>query len=72
MSLWDPAAKKRLRQFTAYPSPISALEFNCDGTKLAVGYSEDDNANEGARGVTRGGNGIRVKELGDEGKPKAR
>lgn len=39
VSIWDPLAKKRLRQFPKYPSPISALEFNCDGTKLAVAFS---------------------------------
>lgn len=70
MSVWDPFAKKRLRQFPKYPSPISVLEFNADGTKLAVGFSQDD---EGGKvlGAT-GGNGVYVRTCGDECKPKGK
>ena len=67
MSIWDPQAKKRLRQFPKYPSPISALEFNANGTKLAVAFSEAD---EG--GVKGNGNGIIIRDCGDECKPKAK
>lgn len=67
MSIWDPAAKKRLRQYNPYPSPISALEFNCDGTKLAVAFSEDDNCDG-----QKGGNGCWIRQCGDEVKPKVK
>ncbi|KAL8283306.1 hypothetical protein RQP46_005716 [Phenoliferia psychrophenolica] len=67
VSIWDPLAKKRLRQFPKYPSPISALEFNSNGTRLAVAFSEAD---EG--GVKGNGNGIIIRECGDECRPKAK
>ncbi|ORY92970.1 WD40 repeat-like protein [Leucosporidium creatinivorum] len=69
VSIWDPLAKKRLRQFPKYPSPISALEFNCDGTKLAVAFSEQD---EGGVAGEKNGNGVIIRECGDEVKPKAK
>ena len=67
VSLWDPFAKKRLRQFSKYPNPISALAFSCDGKRLAVAYSQDD---EGGKG--EGGNGVWIRECGDEVKPKGK
>lgn len=69
VSVWDPLAKKRLRQFPKYPSPISALEFNCDGTKLAVAFSEND---EGGVVGEKNGNGVVIRECGDEVKPKVK
>ena len=69
VSIWDPQAKKRLRQFPKYPSPISALAFNCDGTKLAVAFSEQDDG--GVEGE-KNGNGIHVRLCGDEVKPKSK
>ncbi|GAA5960023.1 hypothetical protein JCM3765_006138 [Sporobolomyces pararoseus] len=69
VSLWDPFAKKRLRQFSKYPSPISALAFSCDGTRLAIGFSEED---EGGNEHAKGGNGVWIRECGDEVKPKAK
>lgn len=39
LSIWDSAAKKRLRQLPKYPASISALAFNSDGSKLAIGCS---------------------------------
>ncbi|GAA6027163.1 hypothetical protein JCM8097_002445 [Rhodosporidiobolus ruineniae] len=72
VSLWDPAAKKRLRQFPKYPSPISALEFNSDGTQLAVAFSEnDEGAGSGSNGLG-GGNGVWVRTCGEECRPKAK
>jgi len=65
--LWDPFAKKRLRQFSKYPNPISALAFSCDGKRLAVAFSQDD---EGGKG--EGGNGVWIRECGDEVKPKGK
>ncbi|KAJ2998069.1 hypothetical protein HDV02_004894 [Globomyces sp. JEL0801] len=35
----DGLNKKRLRQYPAYPTSISSLSFNCDGTQLAVASS---------------------------------
>ncbi|GAA5824578.1 hypothetical protein JCM5353_007250 [Sporobolomyces roseus] len=67
VSLWDPFAKKRLRQFSKYPNPISALAFSCDGKRLAVAFSQDD---EGGKG--EGGNGVWIRECGDEVKPKGK
>ncbi|KAG0656992.1 hypothetical protein C6P46_006738 [Rhodotorula mucilaginosa] len=71
VSLWDPVAKKRLRQLPKYPAPISALSFNADGTLLAVAFSEED---EGAAngGKTTGGNGVWIRTCGDEVKPKVK
>ncbi|KAH9815526.1 WD40-repeat-containing domain protein [Melampsora americana] len=39
VSIWDSAAKKRLRQLPKYPASISSLAFNCDGSKLAIACS---------------------------------
>jgi len=45
VSIWDSAAKKRLRQLPKYPGTITSLAFNSDGTKLAIGCSilEEEN-----------------------------
>lgn len=74
--MWDPIAKKRLRQLPKYPAPVSALAFNCDGTQLAVAYSEEDEGGMGAPGKAAtapgGGNGVAVRLCGDEVRPKAK
>ncbi|GAA6062508.1 hypothetical protein JCM10212_006357 [Sporobolomyces blumeae] len=72
VSLWDPFAKKRLRQYPKYPSPISRLSFNADGTMLAVGFSEEDEGEGSGRDGKGGGNGVWVRKLGDEVKPKVK
>ncbi|GJN89371.1 hypothetical protein Rhopal_002351-T1 [Rhodotorula paludigena] len=72
VSVWDPAAKKRLRQFPKYPSPISALEFNADGSQLAVAFSEEDEGAGSGAGGAGGGNGVFVRLCGDECKPKVK
>lgn len=49
-AIWDLSAKKRLRQLPKYPSSISCLSFNCDGTKLAIAGSsflEEGTSKEG-------------------------
>lgn len=70
VSLWDPIAKKRLRQFPKYPSPVSAVAFSTDGKRLAIAYSEDD---EGAQslGAPPRGNAIVIRETGEEAKGKS-
>lgn len=39
VAIWDGSNKKRIRQYSRYPTTISALSFNCDGTMLAVASS---------------------------------
>lgn len=72
MSLWDPFAKKRLKQFPKYPSPISALEFYADGSKLAVAFSQDDEGGNVSAAERGNGNGIIVRDVAEECRPKAR
>lgn len=35
-SIWDAAAKKRIKQYPRLPSPISAASFSSDGQLLAI------------------------------------
>lgn len=67
VSIWDHKVKKRLRQYGKLQNPISALAFNCDGTRLAVAasYTWDD----GEEGMKRPGMErpwLGVKKIGDE------
>ncbi|KAI8910802.1 mitotic checkpoint protein BUB3-like protein [Gorgonomyces haynaldii] len=39
VNMWNVALKKRVRQYTPYPTSISSLSFSCDGTRLAVASS---------------------------------
>lgn len=39
ISIWDIPSKKRIKQFSKYPSSIAALSFNCDGSQLAIASS---------------------------------
>ncbi|KAJ3156812.1 hypothetical protein HDU86_003578 [Geranomyces michiganensis] len=39
LNLWDGNNRKRLRTYPQYPTGVSALAFNCDGTYLAVASS---------------------------------
>jgi len=39
VNVWDGKNKKRLSQFRKYPTSISALSFNHDGTQLAIASS---------------------------------
>ncbi|TPX57655.1 hypothetical protein PhCBS80983_g03708 [Powellomyces hirtus] len=39
LNLWDGNNRKRLRSYPQYPTGISALAFNCDGSLLAVASS---------------------------------
>ena len=70
VSLWDPAAKKRLRQFPKYPAPVSAVAFSADGKRLAIAYSEED---EGAQslGTPARGNAVVIRETGEEARGKS-
>ncbi|KAH8994267.1 hypothetical protein EDB92DRAFT_2113476 [Lactarius akahatsu] len=61
--------KKRLRQYPRYTSPVAALAFSADGTRLAVGASYTwDEGEEGARSAERPA--LFVREPGEEVKPK--
>ena len=70
VAIWDPQAKKRLRQFPKYPSSISALSFNADGSRLAIACAvveeEQGTVPPGAR------NSLVVRGVGDDCKPKAK
>lgn len=39
MSIWDHKVKKRLRQYPKFRGGVSAVAFNCDGSRIAVGVS---------------------------------
>ncbi|KAI9145350.1 WD repeat protein Bub3-like protein, partial [Paraphysoderma sedebokerense] len=39
VSVWDAEKKKRIKQFSKYPTSVAALSFNYDGTFLAVASS---------------------------------
>ena len=70
VSIWDPVAKKRLRQFPKYPASVSALSFNADGTKLAIACAiieeEQGNVPAGAK------NALLLRSVEDDCKPKAK
>ncbi|EKM75034.1 hypothetical protein AGABI1DRAFT_116607 [Agaricus bisporus var. burnettii JB137-S8] len=69
VSIWDHKVKKRLRQYPKLNTPLSAIAFNKEGTKLAMGvsYTWDD----GERGLkTAQQPMIVIRKLGDEVKPK--
>lgn len=65
VSIWDHKVKKRLRQYPKLNTPLSAIAFNKEGTKLAMGvsYTWDD----GERGLkTAQQPMIVIRKLGDE------
>jgi cell cycle arrest protein BUB3 len=67
VSVWDHAAKKRLRQYQKYHNAVNAVAFNKTGTKLAVGVSYGwDNGQEGSRLPESNKVSIFVREVGDE------
>lgn len=69
VSIWDHKVKKRLRQYPRYASPVAALAFSADGTRLAIGASYTwDEGEEGARAAERPA--LFVREPGEEVKPK--
>jgi cell cycle arrest protein BUB3 len=39
VNVWDGFNKKRLRQYSKYPSSIASMSFNSDGTYLAIASS---------------------------------
>ncbi|TPX64558.1 hypothetical protein SpCBS45565_g05816 [Spizellomyces sp. 'palustris'] len=51
VNVWDGYNKKRLRQYPRYPTSISSLSFNCDGSLLAVAssYTYDEGEKEYVR-----------------------
>jgi cell cycle arrest protein BUB3 len=65
VSIWDHKVKKRLRQYPRYNSPVAAMAFSADGSRLAVGVSYTwDAGEEGARTAERPA--LFVRELGEE------
>ena len=63
--MWDHKVKKRLRQFSKYNNPVSAIAFNCDGTKLAIGASYVwDEGEEGSKAAERPS--LYVRRVGEE------
>ena len=81
-SIWDAAAKKRIRQYPRLPSPLSAVAFSSDGTRLVVasgGENIEETSSAGASGagsnIGPGGPGnvrIHVKPAWEDCKPKVR
>ncbi|WFD29894.1 mitotic spindle checkpoint protein Bub3 [Malassezia sp. CBS 17886] len=77
-ALWDPVAKKRIRQY-ALPSPLSAAAFSADGALFAVasgGENMDGAGAESAPGASAPGSlghvKIHVKPATEEAKPKVK
>ena len=70
VSIWDPIAKKRLRQLPKYSASISALAFNASGDRLAIASAvveeEQGTVPPGMR------NSLMVRGVGDDCKPKAK
>ncbi|KAF9675809.1 hypothetical protein SADUNF_Sadunf09G0071900 [Salix dunnii] len=65
VNVWDGNNKKRLYQYSKYPSSIAALSFSRDGSLLAVAssytYEEGDKPHEPDAIFVRGVNEIEVK-----------
>ncbi|WFD34830.1 mitotic spindle checkpoint protein Bub3 [Malassezia cuniculi] len=82
LALWDPVAKKRIRQF-AYPSPLSAVTFNAAGDLMVVASGAENiedahhpgpDAGE-VGGIGPGGHGnvrLHVRSALQEARPKMR
>ncbi|KAK0484142.1 WD40-repeat-containing domain protein [Armillaria luteobubalina] len=65
VSIWDPKAKKRLRQLNKFNNPVSSVAFSCDGARLAIASSYTwDEGEAGAKTAERPG--VTVKKLGDD------
>ncbi|PWN51962.1 WD40 repeat-like protein [Violaceomyces palustris] len=80
-SIWDAAAKKRIRQYPRLPSPLSASCFSSDGAVLAIASGAEnieDTRHQGPGAgevgeVGRGGEGnvrIHIKPAWEDCKPK--
>ncbi|KAH8929957.1 WD40 repeat-like protein [Atractiella rhizophila] len=72
VSVWDAAAKKRLRQFPQYSGlEITSLAFNVDGTRLAIGTGTmfDEQGRIGLKTDGEGGK-IWVRDVGMDCNPK--
>ncbi|KAG8906635.1 hypothetical protein FRB99_006423 [Tulasnella sp. 403] len=77
VSLWDHAAKKRLKQYPKYPSAVTALDFSHTGEALVIGVSYAwDEGEAGAKKEMEAGGGrvvqVRVRNVSEESKPKAK
>lgn len=81
-ALWDPVAKKRIRQY-ALPSPVSTASFSADGSVLVIASGAENmedahhpgpDAGE-VGGMDAGGPGrilLHIKSATDDAKPKAK
>ncbi|KAL7008231.1 mitotic spindle checkpoint protein Bub3 [Cystobasidiomycetes sp. EMM_F5] len=70
VSIWDPQAKKRLRQLPKYPASVSALSFNADGTKLAIACAVVEEEQQPTPAGAK--NALVVRTVGDDCKPKTK
>ena len=73
VSLWDcdRKLKEQLRQYQyhKYPTSVTSLSFNCDGTKLAMGVSYNWEQGEKRLGEEERP-AVYVRSVGEEAKPK--
>lgn len=68
-ALWDPVAKKRIRQYTL-PAPVSGAAFSSDGTMMVIA-SGADNLEDGAPAAPAAV-ALHVKYVATEAKPKVK
>lgn len=66
--LWDGVAKRRIRQYQAYPGSVNSMAWSSDGKYLAVGVSPGV---EDGKDIREGPNHIFIKELA-EGEAKGK
>jgi len=78
VAVWDHRAKKRIKLYNRLPTAISALAFNNDGTRLAIGVSSmhDVSSDERKKELIKTGDdpnhvSIVVKTVGEELKRKS-
>lgn len=83
VAIWDPVAKKRIRQYPRFPSPLSTGALSSDGIWLAVasGFENiEDTRHHGPApgevgGIGTGGEGkvqIHIRSVWEDCKPKAK
>jgi len=58
--------KKRLRQYPKFPRPVTAVTFNCDGTKNAVGVGHTWDEGEKGLKINPAAPRLGVRLVGEE------